>query len=109
MLIIGSEYDMVIESTKTSGRGMYVSSAVCCPLFIPTTPFLKILSLSFNILPKIIFLKLKMLLRYLEGIIIDSNLTNILTTRGRLLDHVKPLHYFVFNAILNISLFLGDI
>ena len=29
MLIIGSEYDMVIESTKTSGRGMYVSSAVC--------------------------------------------------------------------------------
>ena len=28
MLIIGSEYDMVIESTKTSGRGMYVSSAV---------------------------------------------------------------------------------
>ena len=101
MLIIGSEYDMVIESTKTSGRAMYVSSAVCWPLFIPTTPLLKILSLSFN--------KLKMFLQYLELIIIDSNLSNILTTRGRLLDHVKPLHYFVFNAILNISLFLGDI
>ena len=80
MLIIGSEYDMFIESTKTPGRGMYISSAVYWPLFIPTTPFLKILSLSFNILPKIIFLKLKMFLRYLERLIID---------------HVKPLHYFV--------------
>ena len=101
MLIIGSEYDMFIESTKTPGRGM---------TFVhPYQPFSKILSLSFNIRPKIIFLKLKMFLRYLEHVIIDSNLSNILTIRGRLLDHVKPLHYFVFNAILNISLFLGDI
>ena len=29
MLIIGSEYDMFIESTKTPGRGMYISSAIC--------------------------------------------------------------------------------
>ena len=50
-----------------------------------------------------------MFLRYLEHIVVDLNLSNILTTRSRLLAHVNPPHYFVFNAILNISLFLGNI